>query len=89
MGSDHSATHSGWLLDNYDRNINARRELAAMATPKDTLPPWTPFPVPADELLGYYHAAEADTGVGWNHLAAINLIETRLGSIQGLSTAGA
>lgn len=80
----------GWLLDNYDRNINARRELAAMATPKDTLPPWTIVPpVPADELLGYYHAAEADTGVGWNYLAAINLIETRLGSIQGLSTAGA
>ena len=79
-----------WLLDNYDRNIDARRQLAAMATPKDTLPPWTIVPpVPPDELLGYYHAAEADTGVGWNYLAAINLIETRLGSIQGLSTAGA
>lgn len=79
-----------WFLDSYDRNIDARRQLAAMATPKDTLPPWTISPpVPADELLSYYHAAEAETGVEWAYLAAINLIETRLGSIQGLSTAGA
>ncbi len=33
--------------------------------------------------------AEAATGVGWNYLAAVNLIETRLGSIAGTSTAGA
>lgn len=79
-----------WLLQTYDLNINARRQLAAMAAPKNTLPPWRIVPpIPADELLGYYRAAEAETGVGWNYLAAINLIETRLGSIQGLSTAGA
>lgn len=79
-----------WLLETYVRNIDARRQLAAMATPKDTLPAWTIIPpAPADELLGYYHAAEAETGVDWTCLAAINLIETRLGSIQGLSTAGA
>ena len=29
------------------------------------------------------------SGVGWNYLAAINLIETRLGSVVGPSTAGA
>lgn len=79
-----------WLLETYELNIDARRQLAAMATPKDTLPPWTIIPpVPADELLSYYHAAETETGVEWAYLAAINLIETRLGSIQGLSTAGA
>ncbi len=44
---------------------------------------------PADELLGYYRDAEAASGVGWNYLAAINLIETRFGSIDGVSTAGA
>ena len=33
--------------------------------------------------------AESESGVGWNYLAAINLIETRLGSIAGVSTAGA
>ena len=74
----------------YDRNINARRELRAMAEPRDTLPAWRIIsPAPAEELLGYYRDAEAATGVPWNYLAAINLIETRFGSIAGVSTAGA
>nr|WP_235435781.1 lytic transglycosylase domain-containing protein [Mycobacterium sp. EPa45] len=78
------------LIDAYDRHVDARRQLAAMATTRDTLPAWrVQPPPPADELLGYYHEAEAATGVGWNYLAAINLIETRFGSIAGLSTAGA
>jgi len=78
------------LLDVYDRNVDARRQLTAMTYPNDTLPPWRiEPPTPADELMGYYHAAEADSGVGWNYLAAINLIETRFGSINGVSTAGA
>ena len=50
-----------------------------MAHVRDTLPAWRIVPpAPADELLGYYREAEAATGVGWNYLAAINLIETRL-----------
>ncbi|WP_233209186.1 lytic transglycosylase domain-containing protein [Mycobacterium sp. ENV421] len=78
------------LIDAYDRNVDARRQLAAMAHPRDTLPAWRiQPPAPADELLGYYREAEAATGVGWTYLAAINLIETRFGSIVGLSTAGA
>lgn len=78
------------LLDVYDRNVDARRQLTAMTPVRDTLPAWRiEPPAPADELLGYYHQAEANSGVGWNYLAAINLIETRLGSIVGVSTAGA
>ncbi|WP_099248291.1 lytic transglycosylase domain-containing protein [Mycobacterium sp. shizuoka-1] len=78
------------LLEAYDRNVDARRQLAAMAHVRDTLPAWRIVaPAPADELLGYYREAQAASGVGWNYLAAINLIETRLGSIVGLSTAGA
>ena len=78
------------LVDIYDRNLDARRQLQAMTPAKDTLPPWRiDPPIPADELLSDYHAAEAETGVGWNYLAAINLVETRFGSINGLSTAGA
>ena len=74
----------------YDRNIDARRQLNAMATVRNTLPAWTiTFPAPADELLSYYRESEAASGVGWNYLAAINLVETRLGSIAGDSTAGA
>jgi len=78
------------LLEAYDRNVDARRQLTALAHVKDTLPAWRiEAPAPADELLGYYRDAEAASGVGWNYLAAINLIETRFGSIDGVSTAGA
>jgi Transglycosylase SLT domain len=78
------------LLDVYDRNVDARRQLTAITPVRDTLPAWrVDPPAPADELLGYYHQAESESGVGWNYLAAINLIETRFGSINGTSTAGA
>nr|WP_236147637.1 lytic transglycosylase domain-containing protein [Mycolicibacterium sp. CH28] len=78
------------LAEIYGRNVDARRQLGAMAHVRDTLPAWhIEPPAPADELLGYYREAEAATGVGWNYLAAINLVETRLGSIVGVSTAGA
>ena len=78
------------LLDVYDRNVDARRQLTAMSYVRDTLPAWRiEPPAPAAELLSYYHEAESAYGVGWNYLAAINLIETRFGSIVGVSTAGA
>jgi membrane-bound lytic murein transglycosylase B len=78
------------LLEAYDRNVDARRQLTAMAHVKDTLPAWRiDSPPPAEELLGDYHQAESASGVGWNYLAAINLIETRFGSIDGVSAAGA
>jgi membrane-bound lytic murein transglycosylase B len=78
------------LLEVYDRNVDARRQLDALTHPKDTLPAWRiEAPAAADELMSYYHEAESAFGVGWNYLAAINLIETRFGSIQGVSTAGA
>jgi soluble lytic murein transglycosylase-like protein len=44
---------------------------------------------PIDELLGYYHEAETQFGVPWYYLAAINLVETRMGRIRGDSYAGA
>jgi len=78
------------LLEVYDRNVDARRQLTAMAHVNDTLPAWRiEPPAPADELLSYYHEAESQSGVGWNYLAAINLVETRFGSVVGVSTAGA
>jgi soluble lytic murein transglycosylase-like protein len=80
------------LLNVYDRNVDARRQLTSMvdSESKDTLPAWRIVsPAPADELLGYYRETEAATGVGWNYLAAINLIETGLGRIAGVSSAGA
>ena len=80
------------LLDVYDRNVDARQQLDALVAGelKDTLPAWNiEPPAPADELLGYYREAETATGVGWNYLAAINLIETLFGRIIGMSNAGA
>ncbi|AFM18524.1 transglycosylase family protein [Mycolicibacterium chubuense NBB4] len=82
----------GPLLDVYDRNIDARRQLEAMSSGRGTptLPAWRiTAPAPPAELLSYYRQAEADTGVGWNVLAAINLVETGFGRISGVSNAGA
>jgi membrane-bound lytic murein transglycosylase B len=78
------------LIDVYSRNVDARRQLQAMAHVRDTVPAWRiDAPPSIDELTGDYHAAEAESGVGWNYLAAINFVETRFASINGVSTAGA
>lgn len=79
-----------WLAQVYDLNVDARRQLTAMAEVRDAIPAWRIVaPAPADELLAHYREAESSSGVGWNYLAAINLIETRLGSVVGPSSAGA
>lgn len=78
------------LVAFYDHNVDARRQLATLAEPKDTLPAWRINPpAPAELLLDAYREAEAASGVGWNYLAAINLIETHFGSVTGDSSAGA
>ena len=71
--------------------LAARREFLGMHTTlSDTVPAWRiEAPVSAEELLGYYQEAEASYGVGWEYLAAINLVETGMGRIRGLSVAGA
>jgi hypothetical protein len=73
-------------------NLAARHELAAIpgAPLKDMLPAWRVVaPAPSDELLVDYHEADTEFGVGWNYLAAINLIESAMGRIEGFSSAGA
>jgi hypothetical protein len=72
-------------------HLRARREFLEMRTSiGDSVPNWEIIePKPVDMLLGYYKEAEAATGIGWQYLAAINLVETGLGRISGLSTAGA
>lgn len=75
------------------KNWEARKDLTKLvqsAPLATTLPAWhLREPLPTSELLEYYREAEAQTGIGWNYLAAINLVETRMGRIEGLSTAGA
>ena len=73
-------------------NLDARHELAAIPGPplQDDLPAWRVIaPASSDELLADYHEADSKFGVGWNYLAAINLIESAMGRIQGFSSAGA
>ncbi len=72
-------------------SIDAGKQLRSMhgAVPK-TLPDWKIVePAPIDELVGYYKEAEEAFGVSWYYLAAIHLVETRMGRIRGLSSAGA
>ncbi len=72
-------------------NVAAGRELRRpLRKPQTQLPAWRIVePAPAAELRAYYEEGEARYGVPWEYLAAINLTETRMGRIRGLSTAGA
>jgi soluble lytic murein transglycosylase-like protein len=70
--------------------VRATGLLAAMTSPQETLPRWRILPPPPPaRLLGHYRAAARRTGVPWTYLAAIHLVETRMGRIRGASTAGA
>jgi membrane-bound lytic murein transglycosylase B len=72
-------------------NVASRREFRAMHHElSDTLPAWRIVaPAPAEELLRYYKRGERAFGIGWEYLAAINLVETGMGRIRGTSVAGA
>ncbi|MEB3239071.1 MAG: transglycosylase SLT domain-containing protein [Cyanobacteriota bacterium] len=76
-----------------ERQVGARREFLAMhrrAPVADRLPAWRILtPLPADQLQAAYRRAEKATGIDWATLAAINLVETGMGRLQGLSVAGA
>jgi Transglycosylase SLT domain len=71
-------------------NVLAGSELRKLNGPAGRLPRWwIVAPAPAGQLLAAYRAAEAKLGVPWEYLAAIHLVETRLGRIRGTSSAGA
>jgi hypothetical protein len=74
------------------RQFGQSRQAANPSTtpPSGILPAWSVIePLPVDELLDDYRAAEAASGIGWYWLAAIHLQETRTGRIIGTSSAGA
>lgn len=71
-------------------NVTATSDLRRLTKPRTSLPPWRIVrPAPPSELLSYYQEAESRYGVGWEYLAAIHLVETRMGRIRGDSSAGA
>src|SRR5207302_6775925 len=56
----------------------------------DELPAWqVTDPPPATDLLRWYQEAEQQSGIPWAYLAAVNLVETRMGRIHADSIAGA
>ncbi|MEB3173044.1 MAG: lytic transglycosylase domain-containing protein [Cyanobacteriota bacterium] len=77
----------------FDQHIGARRALQAMnprGVKPATLPAWRiRSPEPAEQLLAHYRKAQRATGIAWEVLAAVNLIETGLGRIDGVSSANA
>ena len=75
-----------------ERQLAARREFLRMGRTRrpPVLPAWRIIaPEPADNLLAYYRKAEAATGIEWEVLAAVNLVETGMGRIDGVSVANA
>jgi hypothetical protein len=71
-------------------NVLAGSELRKLNGPSGRLPRWRIVaPAPAGQLLAAYRAAQAKQAVPWEYLAAIHLVETRMGRIRGTSSAGA
>jgi membrane-bound lytic murein transglycosylase B len=71
-------------------NVLAGSELRKLNGPARRLPRWRIVaPAPAGQLLAAYRAAETKLAVPWEYLAAIHLVETRMGRIRGTSSAGA
>ena len=71
-------------------NVGAAAGLGGITKPQASLPDWKILtPQPAAVLRGYYDEAQQQFGIPWAYLAAIHLVETRMGRIHGNSTAGA
>ena len=72
-------------------NADAEALLASMHVRRPTtLPKWRIVaPPPAPSVLAAHQTAAKELGVPWEVLAAIHLVETRMGRIRGTSTAGA
>jgi len=73
-------------------HLDARADLGRLHTapPLENIPAWEIIePEPLDALITHYQEAESATGIDWRILAAINLVETGMGRIDGLSSAGA
>ncbi|TMG56347.1 MAG: lytic transglycosylase domain-containing protein [Chloroflexi bacterium] len=72
-------------------SLEAGKQLRLLNGPiPKNLPDWKIVEAkPVDDLLGYYKEAETEFGVPWYYLASVHLVESRMGRIHGLSSAGA
>ncbi len=77
----------------FDLHLAARREFISMHSPSRRprqVPAWRIIaPEPPENLLRYYREAAAATGIPWQVLAAVNLVESGMGRIDGVSVADA
>ncbi len=70
--------------------LRAADALARIVLPERRFPHWRIVtPLAPRVLLGYFEAAADRYRLPWEYLAAIELVETRMGRIRGLSPAGA
>jgi membrane-bound lytic murein transglycosylase B len=70
--------------------LRAAAALVKIVPPERRFPHWRIIAPPlATRLLEYFRAAAAAYQIPWQYLAAIELVETRMGRIHGLSPAGA
>ena len=70
MGCDDSTANPAELIYVYDRNVDARWQLQAMAHVRDTLLLWHIEQLSncCRRAMGYYHQAESESGLGWNYI---------------------
>ena len=77
----------------FDRHVAARRAFISMHSPSRRplkVPAWRIIePEPPENLLRYYREAADATGIDWQVLAAVNLVESGMGRIDGVSVADA
>lgn len=70
--------------------LRAATALAKIVPAERHFPDWRIVAPPAPgKLLSYFEAAAAAYKIPWQYLAAIEVVETRMGRIHGLSPAGA
>lgn len=75
----------------FDSTLRATTALRRLTSPRPRPPAGWKIgaPTPLPELRSHYEEAERKSGAPWTVLAAIHLVETRFGRIQGESHAGA
>ena len=78
------------LLDRWLRRLaTARHDLLRLSRGVPNHKFKVGAPAPLSDLVSFYREAQSRYRVGWNYLAAVNLVETKFGRVKRNSVAGA